>query len=123
MTHNHNGTHLLVQVPNDYNRSYGIAFDSSCKHWLRYYPVNRINSHDSRIIKLPPATYGQPFLASEAGEDEAKGVVEKRKGAYNVYKCYVQYDWWHSHATASLASLCRSKGWEPGETIVIPILK
>lgn len=123
----HNGTHLLVKVP-DYK--FEVMLDIQPEEdWYKIDFIRTPASNEDSIgYTLPPATYGQPFLASEAGEVEAKGVVENRPHLFlskTVYKDYSISNpvTWIFDPTASLHSLCRSLGWEPEKTIVVPILK
>lgn len=125
---------ILVKVPNGRIIIQGLDFDG-VSTYLEY-----VINNEEDFILLPTGQYSTPFLAIEASESQAALVVEKHIARYvnGDVEGYLDYEYDENEpikdladvhyipfdtATASIASLVRSHGLEPGECVIVPILK
>lgn len=113
---------LFVEVPEDATDFSIIGCISGQSTCMLYF--DRHYGHDGLCEKvLPPGSYRILCKASEAGEEQAREIVEYRNNVSRGYVDYQKSSWLFTKATESLHSLILSLGMEVNRVIILEKVK
>lgn len=112
---------LLVEVPEG-AAIFRLIGNAETGYYLEVYDKDDFGLC---TIQLPPASYGEPVLASEMTEGQAIAILEiivdDENTGSDYYRVYDKVDLAVIDPMMSFASLLRAHSLKPETTIVIPI--
>lgn len=113
-----------VTIPPEGNINNAYLWGSYNQWWVRYTEMARPGQFVTREIKLPEGSWGIVGVGSSLTEDQWKGIVEQIEvmsgdDLIDGFKDYCDPVHGYVSPTSSGFSLLKSKGLNPGNTLIL----